>query len=186
MFAIKLYTKLGDQGKTGLLGGERVPKHHPRIEAIGTIDELNSVLGWAAVLCGSDFPWLREVQATLFDIGAELATQSAEAPVSISERSVAWLETLIDDISRGLPPLKQFILPGGSEAASRLHIARSTARRAERTLAALHAEEQVRPVLLAYMNRLSDLLFAAAREANRKAGVADVPYKADRSSSKES
>lgn len=173
---IRIYTRQGDTGETGLLGNRRVRKDDVLVEAIGTVDELNSMLGWVAAAYSEVPEWLREVQVDLFDLGAELAAKDWAAPgiPTISEAHIARLEAMIDDWESNLPPLRHFILPGGSELASRLHVCRSVARRAERSIVRL---DQVRPPVLRYMNRLSDLLFIAARVANQEQGISDVPYR---------
>ncbi|WP_230279394.1 cob(I)yrinic acid a,c-diamide adenosyltransferase [Croceicoccus sp. Ery15] len=172
----KIYTRTGDDGTTGLVDGSRLPKHHARMEAIGAVDEANCAIGLAVVALGDD-PMgavLRRAQNDLFDLGADLATPLAEggdfAPsemvLRMVESQTAWLESAIDDANDQLEPLKSFILPGGSEAAARLHIARASARRAERSVVAMAAEVPVNPAASAYINRLSDLLFVLARLAN--------------------
>ncbi|MDB4974121.1 MAG: ATP/cobalamin adenosyltransferase [Myxococcaceae bacterium] len=179
---MKIYTKTGDKGDTGLFGGARVSKASLRVTAYGEVDELNSVLG--LVLSEPFDPsisqLLTEVQSRLFDVGAELATDP-DSKVSlgialISEVEVAVLEQAIDRSEAELSPLKTFVLPGGCRAAAYLHLARTVCRRAERTLVALSAQENVRPEALRYLNRLSDALFSFARLANHRAGIADVPW----------
>lgn len=172
----KIYTRTGDDGTTGLVDGSRLPKHHARMEAIGAVDEANCAIGLAVVALGDDptGALLRRVQNDLFDLGADLATPLADggdfAPsemvLRMVESQTAWLESAIDDANERLEPLTSFILPGGSEAAARLHIARASARRAERSVVAMAAEVPVNPAASAYINRLSDLLFVLARLAN--------------------
>jgi len=172
----KIYTRTGDDGTTGLVDGSRLPKHHARMEAIGAVDEANCAIGLAVVALGDDPTGavLRRVQNDLFDLGADLATPLADggdfAPsemvLRMVESQTAWLESAIDDSNERLEPLTSFILPGGSEAAARLHIARASARRAERSVVAMAAEVPVNPAASAYINRLSDLLFVLARLAN--------------------
>lgn len=172
----KIYTRTGDDGTTGLVDGSRLPKHAARMEAIGAVDEANSAIGLAAVaLADSDMAQpLYRVQNDLFDLGADLATPAGEgegfAPSDMVLRvvagQVAWLESAIDDATERLNPLTSFILPGGSEAAARLHVARASARRAERSVVALTSSDSVNPQALAYINRLSDYLFVLARVAN--------------------
>lgn len=172
----KIYTRTGDDGTTGLVDGSRLPKHHARMEAIGAVDEANCAIGLAVVALGDDPTGavLRRVQNDLFDLGADLATPLADggdfAPsemvLRMVESQTAWLESAIDDANERLEPLTSFILPGGSEAAARLHIARASARRAERSVVAMAAEVPVNPAASAYINRLSDLLFVLARLAN--------------------
>lgn len=179
---MKIYTKTGDRGETGLFGGARVSKAAERVEAYGEIDELNSAIGFAraAQLSASTDAFLHLVQSHLFDLGAELAcTPGKESKLGlplISDDAITRIETEIDAIEDRLEPLKLFVLPGGSEGASRLHLARTICRRAERRLVLLASIEEVRPELIRYINRLSDFLFSAAREENRVAGVADVPW----------
>jgi cob(I)alamin adenosyltransferase len=173
----KIYTRTGDDGTTGLVDGSRRAKHDARFEAVGAVDEANSLLGWA--LLALDVPAdLVRIQNDLFDLGADLATPGDEfAPSEMVLRIVPaqteWLEQRIDAANEGLEPLKSFILPGGSEAAARLHIARAAVRRAERAMTALAAAEPVNPAALAYVNRLSDYLFVLARAVNA-AGAGDV------------
>lgn len=179
---MKIYTRTGDLGETGLFGGPRVSKDAPRIEAYGTVDELNSVLG----LARAESPppaldaLLARVQNELFDLGAELASPdpARQGTGVLGMRQVAELEQAIDRLETDLPPLKQFVLPGGCRGAACLHLARTVCRRAERRVVGLsHTEaERVAPHLLIYLNRLSDFLFVAARWLNAQAGVADVPW----------
>ena len=176
----KIYTRTGDDGTTGLVDGSRRPKHAARMEAIGAVDEANCAIGVAAVLLagGEHAAALRRVQNDLFDLGADLATPGVDfAPSEMTLRivpgQVAWVERAIDAVNEGLSPLTSFILPGGSEAAARVHVARAAVRRAERAMAALAAAEPVNPAALAYINRLSDWLFVLARAVN-DGGRADV------------
>src|SRR5690606_25594725 len=168
----KIYTRTGDDGTTGLVDGSRAPKHAPRLEAIGAVDEANSALGWAVLALGGETADdVQRVQNDLFDLGADLATPGedfapSEMALRIVPAQVDWLERRIDAANDGLEPLRSFILPGGSEAAARLHLARTAARRAERAVTALAQAEPVNPGALAYLNRLSDYLFVAARAAN--------------------
>jgi cob(I)alamin adenosyltransferase len=177
---MKIYTKTGDDGRTGLFGGDRVEKHDMRVEAYGAIDELNSALGAvrATPVDDSINGILADVQRELFDLGAELATapQKTSPGPPIGAAEVAQLERIIDDSERELRPLKSFVLPGGSPAGALLHVARTGCRRAERRVVELHAAEPVRSEILHYLNRLSDLLFVLARLANKRAGVDDVPW----------
>jgi cob(I)alamin adenosyltransferase len=166
----KIYTRTGDDGTSGLVDGSRRPKHDPRFEAIGAVDEANSSLGWAA-LVQADAAELGRIQNDLFDLGADLATpgesfEPSEMVLRIVLAQVTWLEQRIDAANEALEPLRSFILPGGSEAAARLHLARTATRRAERAATALAAAEPVNPAALAYLNRLSDYLFVQARVAN--------------------
>ena len=179
---MKIYTKTGDDGQTGLFAGPRVSKDDPRIEAYGTVDELNAVLGLAR--CQSLPPEidtiLARLQNELFDLGAELATPNPKARGTdlISAAHIEALEKAIDHFDADLPPLKTFILPGGTPSAAWLHLARTVCRRGERRLVALmtQAGEQIAPLPLVYLNRLSDLLFVLARAANQTAGKPDVRW----------
>jgi cob(I)alamin adenosyltransferase len=168
----RIYTRTGDDGTSGLVDGSRRAKHDLRFEAIGGVDEANSLLGWVVLaLEGSFAGELVRIQNDLFDLGADIATPGENfAPAAHELRVVPaqteWLEQRIDDANAALEPLKSFILPGGSEAAARLHIARAGVRRAERAVAALASAEAVNPAALAYINRLSDYLFVLARVAN--------------------
>ncbi len=179
---MKIYTKTGDQGQTGLFGGPRVSKDAPRIEAYGTVDELNSVLGVArSLLAGGEIDeLLRSLQNELFALGAQLATPdpAAHHTAMIGPAQIAGLEAAIDRHELALEPLSQFILPGGTPAAAQLHLARTVCRRAERRLVTLShvPEEAVAGELIVYLNRLSDLLFVLARAVNRAAGHGDVPW----------
>jgi cob(I)alamin adenosyltransferase len=177
---MKIYTKTGDSGQTGLLGAPRVAKDAPRIEAYGTVDELNAMLGLvrAEPLAAEIDRLLARVQNELFDLGGELA---APDPAkfgldTLGPRHIAVLEAEIDHFEALLEPLKQFVLPAGSRSAALLHVARTVCRRAERRLVSLSALEPLSPHLVVYLNRLSDLLFVLARSANRLAGLPDVPW----------
>jgi len=168
----RIYTKTGDDGSTGLGNGARLPKHHLRIEAYGTVDELSSVLG-LALAEGVAAPFdaeLRAIQNELFDVGADLAVPGeAGARLRIQPQYTQRLEQCIDRHNDGLQPLKSFVLPGGEPTAARLHLARTVCRRAERCVSALLAQEDAGTVnleVLRYLNRLSDLLFVMARVAN--------------------
>ena len=181
----KIYTRTGDEGETSLLGGRRVRKDNLRIEAIGSVDEVNAALGVVRVeLARSDVApenldqEIGEIQHRLFDLGAELAVPSGSEtrPGAIGEANVAQLESLIDRYEAELEPLRAFILPGGTSAASQLHVARCDCRRCERRLVQLAAVEPVRGEVLQYVNRLSDLLFVLARAVNRANRVADVVW----------
>ena len=172
----RIYTRTGDDGTTGLVDGSRLPKHAARMEAIGSVDEVNSAIGLAvAALAQSDHAApLGRIQNDLFDLGADLATPGedfapSEMVLRIVPAQAEWLEQAIDALNEALAPLTSFILPGGSEAAARVHVARSGARRAERAMTALATEESVNPAALAYINRLSDYLFVLARAINADA-----------------
>jgi cob(I)alamin adenosyltransferase len=175
----KIVTRTGDAGTTGLGDGSRVAKDAPRIEAIGAVDELNSTLG---VLLAEPLPpaiadCLTDVQHDLFDLGGELSIPGYE---SITDAHVERLEHAVEQFNATLPPLKEFILPGGARAAALAHVARTVCRRAERSLVALAATQPVSDPARRYANRLSDLLFVLARELNRAAGGTDVLWRKDR------
>lgn len=175
----RIYTRTGDAGTTGLGDGSRVGKDNPRIEAIGAVDELNSLVG---VVLAETLPepvtaCLIAVQHDLFDLGGELSIPGHSA---ITEDHVSRLEAALDGFNADLPPLKEFILPGGSRAAAACHVARSVCRRAERRVVSLTAAEQVSPSVQRYLNRLSDLLFVLCRVINRAAGGRDVYWQKNR------
>jgi cob(I)alamin adenosyltransferase len=178
--AMKIYTKSGDAGDTGLFGGPRVPKDDARVEAYGAVDELNAALGVARARGGdADLDaLLAAVQDQLFAVGAELATPpGAKARSALPPIDAAWtaaLERAVDRFEEDLAPLRQFVLPGGAPLAAELHRARCICRRAERRVVALHHGSPVAAEVLAYLNRLSDFLFVAARVANHRAGVAET------------
>jgi cob(I)alamin adenosyltransferase len=182
---MKIYTKTGDDGETGLFGGPRVRKDAPRIEAYGTVDELNAVLGMAR--CESLPPEIAElltrVQNQLFNLGAELASPQPEklSIARIGPAEIATLEQAIDRHEATLEPLKQFILPGGVRGAALLHLARTVCRRAERSLVTLTGLEPVSGSLVIYLNRLSDLLFVLARAVNSSQARPDEPWQPDAS-----
>lgn len=173
---MKIYTRTGDEGQTGLLGGVRVPKDHLRVTAYGEVDETNAVIG--LVLAHSKSArlstLLRQVQTDLFALGAELAdvrkTRSRQAKAAVTSALVTRLEKAIDERDRELPPLSAFVLPGGSQAAALLHFARTVCRRAERSVVALARTSKVEPLTIVYLNRLSDLLFVLARYENHRGG----------------
>jgi cob(I)alamin adenosyltransferase len=180
----RIYTRTGDDGTTGLVDGSRCPKHSARIEAMGLVDEANSAIGLAICAIGDagQRALLTRVQNDLFDLGADLATPAQDDDFTPSEmvlRIVAaqagWIEAQIDALNERLEPLTSFVLPGGSEAAARVHVARATTRAAERAMVMLAAEVPVNPAALAYINRLSDLLFVLARVANDD-GRTDVKW----------
>lgn len=180
---MKIYTKVGDAGKTGLFGENHVSKASLRVAAYGNVDELNSVLGLCRTtkIDEEHDQLLQSIQSELFNVGAELSTspkhtKSVGVPL-VSDADVEILEKAIDRAETELQPLTTFVLPGGSPAAAHLHLARTTCRRAERSVVALlEAGDPVRGEILRYLNRLSDLLFVLARLANRRANVADVPW----------
>ena len=181
----KIYTRTGDDGTTGLVDGSRLPKHDVRMEAIGAVDEANSALGLAAAILGDSehAQQLFRIQNDLFDLGADLATPATEdddfAPSEMVLRMVAaqteWLEQAIDAANANLEPLTSFVLPGGSEASARLHLARAATRRAERAMTAMAEQLRTNPQALAYINRLSDYLFVLARTAN-DGGRSDIKW----------
>ncbi len=180
----KIYTRTGDDGTTGLVDGSRCPKNSARIAAMGLVDEANSAIGLAvaAVESAAERNLLIHVQNDLFDLGADLATPSADGDFTPSEMVLRivpsqpeWIETQIDALNEDLEPLSSFILPGGSEASARVHVARATTRAAERAMVALAAQDAVNPAALAYINRLSDLLFVLARVLNNN-GHRDVQW----------
>lgn len=177
MSKLKIYTRTGDRGQTSLYGGKRVSKNHIRVNAYGTIDELNSLLGIVLSLPLEEKieGFLRLIQSDLFTIGGYLAG----ANVSLQEikRRVSEMETLIDWMDKDLPPLKNFILPTGTQTGSFLFFARAVARRCERELIALSEKEKIADEIFMYMNRLSDLLFMMARYTNHKHGVAETLWK---------
>ncbi len=178
---MKIYTKTGDDGSTGLYGGERVPKDSLRVECYGTIDELNSTLGLAcSEIKGAVISQLLlSIQNKLFTLGGELATPKIKVGmniVKIQNDDILFVENEIDKFEEKLEPLKQFILPGGSKGASHLHFARSICRRAERLVTSLSQKEEISNLILIYLNRLSDLLFVLARYENKINQVPDVPW----------
>lgn len=179
---MKIYTKTGDEGTTGILGSKRLRKDDARIEAYGTVDELNAALGVARAvgLDASEDAFAARLQDELFDLGAALADPNPEGRFhnTITEAQVEGLERAIDERVAELPPQRTFILPGGSPGAAHLHLARTICRRAERLVVHLAGlpDEHVPSPLLVYLNRLSDLLFVMARTANHRVGVADVPW----------
>lgn len=184
----RIYTRTGDAGETGLLGGRRVGKDHPRVEAYGTLDELNSVLGVARAFLKQEKPQLEgvdpvleEFQHDLFALGAEVASPAGGQNVPrCTAEDVQRLERHIDRLDAGLPPLREFILPGGAVGGSLLHLARTVSRRAERRLVTLAKTETLNPELLRYLNRLSDLLFVLARSVNARMSAPETPWqKAD-------
>ena len=220
MAGMKLYTRTGDDGTTGLFGGQRVPKDHPRVAAYGDIDELNAALGLVASevsrlmetsgksrLTSRQLPpnrpdassarkagvdsapdsfahraheILTQLQSRLFDIGADLATPGGSKHESkvmrINDAHILEAERWIDEVDAGNAPMKSFVLPGGTELAARLHMARTICRRAERAMVHLQRSESITPAAMIYINRVADLLFAMARRANTDAGVPDVPW----------
>jgi cob(I)alamin adenosyltransferase len=184
---MKIYTKTGDDGSTGLIGGERVRKSDRRIDCVGSVDELNASLGWASVAAADELRGtIRSIQNDLFVIGSHLAVpEHTAAPKSewlppLDEAMVTRLEMQIDAAEQALPALRNFILPGGTEPAARLHLARTVCRRAERLLVSFSLDRPVPAIVLTYLNRLSDWLFVHARLANHQAGLPDVPWEKSR------
>lgn len=186
---MKIYTKTGDLGVTGLIGGKRIPKHHARIIAYGSVDELNSSVGLATletsqhVSSFSDFvKILLTVQNDLFILGADLADDSPSTDnrfgsPRVNEDMISKVEKTIDTLEQELSPISFFILPGGSVEASHLHMSRSIARRAEISVVGLSKAESINPLTIIYLNRLSDLFFVMARTANKRLGIPDTAWK---------
>jgi cob(I)alamin adenosyltransferase len=183
---MKIYTKTGDTGDTGLFGGGRVPKSHPRVEAYGDVDELNATIGVARATGSPPDPQidalLVRVQQDLFAIGALLATPDRERmrmhldKAKIDQERVAELERAIDAADGELEPLRAFILPGGSPKAAALHVARTVCRRAERRIVDIADEMEIPPLVIVYLNRLSDVLFTLARLANKRASAEETAW----------
>jgi cob(I)alamin adenosyltransferase len=179
-----IYTRTGDTGETGLFGGGRVRKDHPRTTAYGDVDELSSTIGLVRATAPSEaFDGLLEgVQRDLFSIGGQLASPRPEkvaqalAKAVLPPERVAAMERVMDDAERELPPLRAFVLPGGTPKAAALHLARTVCRRAERSVVRLAAADEVSPEILVYLNRLSDLLFTLARLTNHRAGSPDLTW----------
>lgn len=178
--ATKIYTKTGDDGTTGLFGGARLPKDHIRIEAYGTVDELNSVIGWLI----STIPdrqidtLLQTIQSRLFTVGSNLASDPEKDMITpdLSVDDVQLIEQSIDKMQETLPPLKHFILPGGSPSVSAAHLARTICRRAERRCVALAHSSKMEPIILLYLNRLSDFFFVLARWLASREGVEEIKW----------
>jgi cob(I)alamin adenosyltransferase len=181
---MKIYTKTGDTGDTGLFGGGRVAKDHPRVAAYGDVDELNSSLGVVRATAPGPFfdALLESVQRDLFAIGGHLATPDparvakALEKAELSQGRVEAFERLMDDADQELPPLRAFVLPAGTPKAASLHLARTVCRRAERSVVRLSHEAEVPELFIVYLNRLSDLLFTLARLANHRDGAGDVTW----------
>jgi cob(I)alamin adenosyltransferase len=178
---MKIYTKKGDSGETSLFGGTRVPKSSLRIEAYGTVDELNSMIGLAASysLSPKGTIWVKRVQEFLFILGADLATPpSSDTRIDrIGEKEIKTLEQAIDEMEEELEPLKNFILPGGAHAGATLHVARTVCRRAERASVACGEEENISDDTVKFLNRLSDFLFVLARYENKYASTPEETWK---------
>jgi cob(I)alamin adenosyltransferase len=188
----RIYTKRGDAGETALVGGQRVPKDAIRIEAYGTVDELNAFLGLAGMSCSEETRLqplgqiLLRVQHELFNLGSLLATLPADVHPKqprVTDAEVEQLEREIDAMNEGLPPLRSFVLPGGSRLNAELHAARTICRRAERLTVSLAREEQVPPEAIRYLNRLSDALFVWSRWANHVLGLPEVLWEPNRAAS---
>jgi cob(I)alamin adenosyltransferase len=182
---VKIYTKTGDRGETGLFDGSRVPKHSPRVDAYGEVDELNAILGVALAFIRNDEELracLLAIQRDLFVVGAHLADPTARVEAKrgekahLTEEKVTQLEHWIDQFEEGLPPLRRFILPGGSKGGATLHHARTVCRRAERRIVALSQQVEVSPLIITYMNRLSDFLFVTARVENLRKNRPETPW----------
>ena len=178
---MNIYTKTGDTGNTSLFGGVRVRKDALRIAAYGDVDELNAFVGFAAVSCNDDAvrSFLNEIQQVLFVLGSDLATPLNEVNAKIPRieaRHVRWLEEGIDALDAQLEPIRFFILPGGSDTAARLHLCRTVCRRAERETVALAVSDDINPVDVQYLNRLSDFFFVLSRFVNRAAGIDEIRW----------
>lgn len=181
-----LYTRSGDKGDTALFGGGRVPKDHPRVEAYGSVDELNSAIGVAVAFTRQRrvAALLASIQNELFNVGSELASETGKRAAKAKgamfvepERKIAEMERLIDEYDAKAPPLRTFILPSGSQAGALLHFARVVCRRAERAVIRLSRQERVNPHIIRYLNRLSDLLFALARYVNKASRKPETPWR---------
>ena len=172
----KVTTKTGDAGETGLGNGERVSKNSPRVHAMGSIDKLNSIIGWARTLTGEDtFDILGLVQQDIFNMGGEIAIPDVEMNL-LDESRIVWLDSLTDQYNEQLPPLNEFILPGCTELSSRLHISRTECREAERNLIALSENEFVSPLHKKYLNRLSDFFFVLARAVSSDEDIEEISW----------
>ncbi|GGF29565.1 ATP--cob(I)alamin adenosyltransferase [Halobacillus andaensis] len=177
---MRLYTRTGDKGQTSVIGG-RVEKDEVRVEAYGTVDEVNSFVGKARTeLEGAKFTEIQEelerIQHELFDCGSDLANKKSNRPYKLQQESIDWLEQRMDEYIQKSPELERFILPGGSAASATLHIARTITRRAERLVVTLQKQEEIHPVCLIYLNRLSDYFFGLARYVNMLSEMKDVEY----------
>lgn len=186
----RIYTKLGDSGETGLVGGQRLQKDAPRIECYGTVDELNAFLGLACLSADQDIPELavilKRVQHELFNLGSILATRSEDIHPKqprVTAAEIAQLETEIDRANESLAPLRSFVLPGGSRLSAELHVCRTVCRRAERLTVALGREETIPPEAVQYLNRLSDALFVWSRWVNHVLRVPEALWQPNESAS---
>src|SRR5688500_8383134 len=178
----KIYTKTGDDGTTGLFGGARLPKHHIRIEAYGTVDELNSIIGWLMSLVKDQETnqLLQNIQSRLFTVGSNLASAPGKNMITpdLVDEDILISQRAIDSMQSQLPELKNFILPGGSQVISAAHIARSVCRRAERRCVALSFDSEVDPMIILYLNRLSDYFFVLARWIGHQEGIEEIKWTA--------
>src|SRR5687767_6911442 len=176
----KIYTKTGDDGTTGLFGGARLPKHHIRIEAYGTVDELNSFIGWLMTLVEDKKinELLQIIQSRLFTVGSNLASDPSKDMITpdLLDEDIQMIEKAIDEMQAALPELKHFILPGGSQAVSAAHLARTVCRRAERRCVELAFDSQVEPIIILYLNRLSDYFFVLARFIGFNQGIEEIKW----------
>ena len=178
--ATKIYTRTGDDGSTGLFGGARLPKHHIRIEAYGTVDELNSVIGWLMTFITEEITreLLQTIQSRLFTVGSNLASDPEKEMITpdLTDEDIKSIENAIDTMQQNLPALKHFILPGGSPSVSAAHLARTVCRRAERRFVALAYESEVETRIILYLNRLSDYFFVLARWLGHNEGVEEIKW----------
>jgi cob(I)alamin adenosyltransferase len=178
--ANKIYTKTGDDGTTGLFGGARLPKNHIRIEAYGTVDELNAVIGWLMTFPHSDssYSLLQNIQSRLFTVGSNLASDPDKEMITpdLESDDIRVIEEAIDGMQSELPELRHFILPGGSPGVSAAHLARTVCRRAERRCVALSFESGVDPMIILYLNRLSDYFFVLARWIGNQEGIEEIKW----------
>lgn len=178
--APRIYTKTGDDGTTGLFGGSRLPKNHVRIEAYGTVDELNSFIGWLVTFVRDDetLHLLQLIQSRLFTVGSNLASDPDKEMITpdLTDDDISMVEKSIDQMQAELPELKHFILPGGSQAISAAHLARTVCRRAERRCVALAYESKVDSIIILFLNRLSDYFFVLARWIGYREGVDEIKW----------
>lgn len=174
----KVTTKTGDEGQTRLGRGESVSKSHPRIECLGMIDELSAHIGSAVTVCDQEdiVEDLQAIQQDLFDLGGELAIPE-DTPELLTPDRIDWLDTRISEGTNTLPPLKEFVLPGGTDSAGRIHVSRTVCRRVERAVIGLLDKQKIKPVWIGYLNRLSDYLFVAARLINQRSNTSESQWK---------